>query len=53
MVVRKSPLRVVEVDEAPDVVKVLTLAEAIESGDGHDGVDSCGRAVLGDGRGVR
>lgn len=33
MGVRKSPLRVVAADEAPEVPKILTLAEAIESGD--------------------
>lgn len=33
MGVRKSPLRVVAPDEVPDPVKILSLAEAIESGD--------------------
>ena len=33
MAVRKSPLRAVAPDEIPDPPKILTLAEAIESGD--------------------
>lgn len=33
MVVRKAPLRVVVPGEAPEPVRILTLAEAIESGD--------------------
>lgn len=33
MAVRKTPLRAVKPDEVPEPPKVLTLAEAIESGD--------------------
>lgn len=33
MAVRKSPLRAVAPDETPEPPKILTLAEAIESGD--------------------
>lgn len=33
MAVRKTPLRAVKPDEIPEPPKILTLAEAIESGD--------------------